>query len=131
MTEVVPSKWENYIFIAYIQIRKVTFQRNLFMRIIGSLLLTIISAYLLHQVFSNRHSGWNLLILGFLLLLAITSSVLNYFTINKVVVKSRRTALRIMLLIGILVTVIISFIEPENNNTNIPRRYFDSSSNDH
>lgn len=106
------------------------FYTNMLLRVIISVLLTLLLSYLLYQARNSFWAGTNpFLILGFILFLAILF-VVNYRITTKVELGRIRTFLRIWILLGIFVPVLsIFFRKPDINDAAPPRRYIDTSAN--
>lgn len=100
------------------------------LRVIISVLLTLLFSYLLYHAFTSFWSGTNpFLILGFILFLT-TLFVVNYRIAAKVEMRRVRTFLRIFILLGIFIPVLlIYFKKPEINYAAPTRRYIDTSAN--
>jgi len=97
-------------------------------RILISLLLSLTLGCLLFAMNRNFVAGMNPYLNGIFSLIPITFFIVNYIVTSKVKLKTARILLRIIMLLGIIIPVVLLFlIKPKIQNTNTPRRYFDSS----
>lgn len=94
-----------------------------------SLLLSLVSSYLLFQAHNNFISGMNPFIVGAIIVIAISLFCVSYIVVNKVDNKNIRIPMRIIILIALLTPVLFFFFQqPTISNGNPSRRYVDTVS---
>ena len=96
-------------------------------RISISILLTLLSGYVLVQVRNNFISGMNTYLLGVLVTFAITLLALNYRFTTNVTNDTARVSLRIGMFVVFVASVLLFYKQPTiTNNGTQPRHYKDS-----
>src|SRR5688572_15816094 len=99
------------------------------MKILCSLLLIVVSSYLLFQVRDNFISGVNPYLAGAFVIIPIALLFINHIIIKRVFSKAARNALFLIMFLGIFMPVVFFFFQqPKISNDNPPRRYIDTSS---